>query len=152
MEPEQLDRFRRAIADDKTGRKVVELCDTLRKAKIDVTAREALKTAPKGYPKDHPRIDLLRHKSLYAGMRFEPVPEIRPYVAVAEGSLATAEARKVLPERIPPFTSASTLHALSDADGNRVWTRRKESCCFTYLLANGKGACATCPRRSRPLR
>ena len=26
---------------------------------------EALKTAPKGYPKDHPNIELLRHKSFY---------------------------------------------------------------------------------------
>jgi uncharacterized protein (TIGR02453 family) len=66
MMPDQLERFRRAIADDKTGVKLVAICDTLRKAKIDVTAREALKTAPKGYPKDHPRIDLLRNKGLIA--------------------------------------------------------------------------------------
>lgn len=31
---------------------------------------ETLKTAPKGYPKDHPAIDLLRHKSLYAMREF----------------------------------------------------------------------------------
>jgi uncharacterized protein (TIGR02453 family) len=66
MMPDQLDRFRRAIADDKSGENVVELCNALRKARIDVTARETLKTAPKGYPKDHPRIDLLRHKGLIA--------------------------------------------------------------------------------------
>ena len=28
--------------------------------KADVTAHDVLKTAPRGYPKDHPRIDLLR--------------------------------------------------------------------------------------------
>jgi uncharacterized protein (DUF2461 family) len=33
---------------------------------IDVTGHETLKTAPKGYPKDHPRIDLLRNKGLVA--------------------------------------------------------------------------------------
>jgi uncharacterized protein (DUF2461 family) len=29
-----------------------------------VTAHETLKTCPRGYPKDHPRVDLLRHKGL----------------------------------------------------------------------------------------
>ena len=33
-------------------------------AGIEVTGHESLKTAPKGYPKDHPRIELLRHKGL----------------------------------------------------------------------------------------
>jgi uncharacterized protein (TIGR02453 family) len=66
MMPDQLDRFRRAVADDKSGAKLVAICDALRKAKIDVTTREALKTAPKGYPKDHPRIELLRYKGLIA--------------------------------------------------------------------------------------
>ena len=28
---------------------------------------ESLKTAPRGYPRDHPRIELLRRKSLIAG-------------------------------------------------------------------------------------
>jgi uncharacterized protein (DUF2461 family) len=44
----------------------VEICNTLRKAKIEVAAHDTLKTAPKGYPKDHPRIELLRHKGLIA--------------------------------------------------------------------------------------
>ena len=30
---------------------------------------EALKTAPRGYPRDHPRLRLLRHRSLIAGRR-----------------------------------------------------------------------------------
>ena len=66
MMSDQLERYRQAVDDDKAGRKVVELCDALRKARIDVTTRDALKTAPKGYPKDHPRIDLLRYKGLIA--------------------------------------------------------------------------------------
>lgn len=61
-----------------------------------------------------------------------------------------ADAALVLPDRIEPFTSASTLHTALD-DGEPRWTRRKESCCFHYLLDNGKGPCATCPRRSPPL-
>ena len=49
----------------------MKLVTTLRKAKIDVTARETLKTAPKGYAKDHPRIDLLRHKGLIAWKQWD---------------------------------------------------------------------------------
>jgi uncharacterized protein (TIGR02453 family) len=62
--PDQLDRFRRAVADDRTGRAVVRLVDRLRPAGIEVAAHDTLKTAPRGYPKDHPRIELLRHKGL----------------------------------------------------------------------------------------
>lgn len=57
-----------------------------------------------------------------------------------------ADAALVLPERLAPFTSASTLHSRCDEDGHAGWTRRKESCCFNYLLAQGKGPCSTCPR------
>jgi uncharacterized protein (TIGR02453 family) len=66
MMPDQLERYRQAVDDDKTGAELLGIVTTLRKARIDVTARESLKTAPKGYPKDHPRIDLLRHKGLIA--------------------------------------------------------------------------------------
>ena len=66
MMPDQLDRYRRAVDDDKTGADLEGLVTVLRKAGIDVTARESLKTAPKGYAKDHPRIELLRHKGLIA--------------------------------------------------------------------------------------
>ena len=62
--PDQLDRLRRAIADDKTGTALVKLVDKVRGGGIEVRAHDELKTAPKGYPKDHPRIDLLRMKGL----------------------------------------------------------------------------------------
>jgi hypothetical protein len=35
------------------------------------TFGEALKTAPRGYPRDHPRVRLLRHRSLVAGRRLD---------------------------------------------------------------------------------
>ncbi|MGH9003706.1 MAG: DUF2461 family protein, partial [Acidimicrobiia bacterium] len=63
---DQLERYRQAVADDKSGPELVEICAALRRGQIDVTARETLKTAPQGYPKDHPRIELLRHKGLIA--------------------------------------------------------------------------------------
>jgi uncharacterized protein (TIGR02453 family) len=66
MASDQLDRFRRAIDEDRTGKELEKLVKTLEKAKIEVTGHDALKTAPKGYPKDHPRVDLLRQKGLIA--------------------------------------------------------------------------------------
>ena len=62
--PDQLDRLRKAIADDKTGAALEKLIAKVRAAGIEVSAHDELKTAPKGYPKDHPRIELLRMKGL----------------------------------------------------------------------------------------
>jgi uncharacterized protein (TIGR02453 family) len=63
---DQLERYRAAVADDRSGRALVKLVDAARAAKIDITAHDTLKTAPRGYPKDHPRIELLRQKGLIA--------------------------------------------------------------------------------------
>jgi uncharacterized protein (TIGR02453 family) len=60
----QLARFRAAVADDRSGPELESIVVTLRKHAYDVTAHEVLKTAPKGYPKDHPRIELLRSKGV----------------------------------------------------------------------------------------
>ena len=64
--PDQLERFREAVAADRTGKQLVRIVDELRGAGIEVSAHDVLKTAPRGYPKDHPRIELLRHKGLIA--------------------------------------------------------------------------------------
>jgi uncharacterized protein (TIGR02453 family) len=64
MAPDQLDRYRRAVADERKGRELVDIVAKIRKRGIEVTGHGELKTAPKGYPKDHPRIDLLRCKGL----------------------------------------------------------------------------------------
>jgi len=62
--PEQLKRLRAAIDADRTGRELEAIVAALRKAKYDVGAHETLKTAPRGYPKDHPRIELLQLKGI----------------------------------------------------------------------------------------
>ena len=72
MEPDQLQRFRRAIDDDKSGTKLQGVVDALGRAGLDVHAMEVLKTAPKGYPKEHPRIELLRMKGLVVMRSWEP--------------------------------------------------------------------------------
>ena len=66
MMPDQLEQYRRSVDDDKSGEELAGIAAVLRKARIDVTGHDTLKTAPKGYPKDHPRIELLRHKGLIA--------------------------------------------------------------------------------------
>jgi uncharacterized protein (TIGR02453 family) len=64
MAPDQLARFRAAIDDDASGAELAALVAAARKKGIDVMAHDELKTAPRGYPKDHPRIELLRYKGL----------------------------------------------------------------------------------------
>jgi uncharacterized protein (TIGR02453 family) len=66
MAKDQLDRFRQAVADDRKGTELEAEVARIRAKDLEVTGREVLKTAPRGYPKDHPRIELLRHKSLIA--------------------------------------------------------------------------------------
>ena len=63
---DQLARYRAAVADEIRGGQLLDLVEGLRKKHIEVSSHEALKSAPRGYPKDHPRIDLLRLKGLTA--------------------------------------------------------------------------------------
>ena len=66
MAKDQLARFRAAVDDDATGRPLERIVTKLTDAGLEVTAHDSLKTAPRGYPKDHPRIDLLRMKGCIA--------------------------------------------------------------------------------------
>ena len=64
MAPDQLERYRAAVADDRAGPELSGLVKDGRAAGLEVMAHGTLKTAPRGYPKDHPRIELLRYKGL----------------------------------------------------------------------------------------
>ena len=66
---DQVQRLRAAVDDDLSGRRLVEVLDGL--AGWEVTG-ERLKRLPRPYAPDHPRADLLLHKGLAAGLRFEP--------------------------------------------------------------------------------
>ena len=61
---DQLARYRRAVALDPTGEALVKIVGDARAAGLTITAASTLKTAPRGYPKDHPRVELLRMKGL----------------------------------------------------------------------------------------
>ena len=74
MASDQLERFRQAIDLDNIGRELVALVEAARRKGLDVTAHESLKTAPRGYPRDHPRIDLLRQKGLITWREWPVAP------------------------------------------------------------------------------
>ncbi|MGP4093452.1 DUF2461 domain-containing protein [Nonomuraea sp. KM90] len=68
---DQLARYRAAVDEDLSGKPLEAIASTLVAEGYELGG-ERLKTRPRGFEEDHPRIELLRHKSLYAGMRFEP--------------------------------------------------------------------------------
>jgi uncharacterized protein (TIGR02453 family) len=67
--PAQVDRYREAVDNESTGGDLSEIVAALRKNGFAVEG-EQLKTKPRGYAADHPRIHLLRYKSLMASKRF----------------------------------------------------------------------------------
>lgn len=64
LAPDQLERYRAAVAEDRSGNALERVVAKAAAAGLDVTGHEVLKTAPRGYAKDHPRIELLRNKGL----------------------------------------------------------------------------------------
>ena len=65
--PAQLARFRAAVDASASGAALQEIVDAVAGAGFDIEG-EKLKTVPRGFDKDHPRSELLKHKSLSAGV------------------------------------------------------------------------------------
>jgi uncharacterized protein (TIGR02453 family) len=80
MAKDQLARFRAAVDDDKIGGTLVRTMKSLQDKGIEPLSIDALKTAPRGYAKDHPRIDLLRRKGLAAWQQWP----VAPWLGTAE--------------------------------------------------------------------
>jgi uncharacterized protein (TIGR02453 family) len=72
MAADQLDRFRAALDSDAVGDEIAAITERLGKQGLEYSAIASLKTAPRGYPRDHPRIDLLRLKGLVGTRRWKP--------------------------------------------------------------------------------
>jgi uncharacterized protein (TIGR02453 family) len=66
---DQVARLRRAVADDVAGPQLARAIAAVEKARFEVGG-EQLNRVPNGYPKDHPRADLLRYKSMTAHRQF----------------------------------------------------------------------------------
>jgi len=70
-----LARIRTSIDVEATGKQLQAILGKLEKAGFTVGG-ERLKTTPRGYDADHPRIELLRHKSLTVGKEYGFAPLI----------------------------------------------------------------------------
>ena len=74
--PDQLARFRTAVDDDRRGRDLEARIATVTTTDVDgappTLAGDKLATRPRGVAPDHPRLELLRHRGLYAHRGWEP--------------------------------------------------------------------------------
>lgn len=77
--PQQIALFRAAAAADGSGRRLEDLVVSLAADGYQVLG-DVMKRVPRGYPADHPRADLLKHRSLMAAREFEPdaVRDVEP--------------------------------------------------------------------------
>jgi uncharacterized protein (TIGR02453 family) len=80
MAPDQLVRYRQAVAEDVTGEQLRRVIAEVEGHGIDVLGEQPLKTAPRGYSKDHPRADLLRNKGLITWQEWP----VEPWMHTAE--------------------------------------------------------------------
>jgi uncharacterized protein (TIGR02453 family) len=86
LEADQLERYRSGVADQDRGSALEEILASLDRTEIEIHGTDPLKTAPRGYPKDHPRIALLRNRGLVA---------MKMWPAAAWLGTATAKVRVV---------------------------------------------------------
>lgn len=110
MASDQLDRYRRAVADDRRGVALAEIIAALGRQKLDIVG-QGLKTAPRGYPRDHPRVELLRHKSVAAMRTFGPAAWIGTRSAAQRITgtwRAAAPLNAWLAEHVGPTTEPAT--------------------------------------------
>lgn len=101
MAKDQLERFRRAVDADATGSELARIVAALVGAGYSVDSGDELKTAPRGYPRDHPRVDLLRRKGMIAARQY-------PVAAWMGSKRAVAKVRDT-------WTGAAPLCAWLDA-------------------------------------
>ena len=74
--PAELHRYRAAVDADISGKVLATIVDQLRTGGYEI-AGDRRKTRPRGVPDDHPRLDLLRHRSLYAHIGWPPEPWVQ---------------------------------------------------------------------------
>jgi uncharacterized protein (TIGR02453 family) len=81
--PERLAGYRDAVAADGSGRQLSRIVNKLTRSGFEIGG-DRLKTKPRGVDPDHPRLELLRHRSLVAGrmLGFDPVIQTADLVDV----------------------------------------------------------------------
>jgi uncharacterized protein (TIGR02453 family) len=71
LQPDQVERYRRAVADDVQGARLAAEVERLRGRGWSIEGDRLVRT-PRGYAADHPRVELLRHKALHASQEWAP--------------------------------------------------------------------------------
>ncbi len=108
MARDQLERYREAVAGE-AGPALEAAAAGAEEAGLEL-AGDSLRTAPRGYPRDHPRIELLRRKELVAGRAASGEGGLDREAALAHvaGTWRAAEPinawldAQVGPSRLPP--------------------------------------------------
>lgn len=101
---DQVERYRVAVADDRRGGDLTGRLDALRAAGFTVHGQQ-LKRPPRGYDAEHPRAELLRHKSIYGARRWPPddvLHEPGCLDRVREGWLAVRPLTEWLTDHVGP--------------------------------------------------
>jgi uncharacterized protein (DUF2461 family) len=82
---QQIALFRTATAADGSGRELEDLVSSLAADGYEILG-DVMKRIPRGYPADHPRAHLLKHRSLIAAREFEPdaVGDVEPVYRACE--------------------------------------------------------------------
>src|SRR5215469_4356591 len=107
--PQQIASFRVAAAADETGRQLEDLVSSLAEDGHEMFG-DVMKRVPRGYPADHPRADLLKHRSLIAARELESdfVRDVEPVYRACE--------------RLRPLLDWLTMHTAVAPDGAGVAT------------------------------
>lgn len=109
MAPDQLARYRDAVAAEQPGSALVSVIDDLVDAGIEVTTRDSLKTVPRGYPKDHPRAGLLRKRDLAAWKQWPPTMSWIHTSSAREHIVGVLRASRPLVDWLDGNVGATTL-------------------------------------------
>jgi uncharacterized protein (TIGR02453 family) len=107
MAPDQVTRFRTAVDDERRGTDLEKRLAALRVDGFTI-AGEALRTRPKGFAADHPRIELLRYKGIY-GWRGWPPDDVLHEPGALERVAAAWRALRPLTEWLTDHVGPSEL-------------------------------------------
>ncbi|PPK85597.1 uncharacterized protein (TIGR02453 family) [Neolewinella xylanilytica] len=110
IERDDLNRIRQELAADAGALRAI-LADKEFGRQFSALRGEQLKTAPQGYPRDHPDIDLLRYKQFYAAREFSEAEVLDPgFIDRAEDVLLA----------LRPFFDYFSEVLTTDANGERL--------------------------------
>jgi uncharacterized protein (TIGR02453 family) len=101
-EPPALARYREAVAADAPGRALEKIVGALEKKGYEAHSHDQLKSAPKGYTPEHPRIRFLRMKGIVMGRGWAPGTWLSTRKAFERIKTATSD--------LKPFTAWLAKH------------------------------------------